>query len=156
MVSILKGVILRGTGKRVRAVGKPLAGKTGTTNAEKDTWFIGFTPDLAVGVFAGFDKPKPLGRRETGSSVAAPVFRDFMAAALEKKAAIPFRIPPGIRLVRVNVGTGQLARPGDKNVILEAFKPGTVPTGRSEVLEGQSWTGNGDSDKPATGTGGLY
>ncbi len=156
LVSILKGVILRGTGKRVRAVGKPLAGKTGTTNAEKDTWFIGFTPDLAVGVFAGFDEPKSLGRRETGSSVAAPVFRDFMAAALEKKAAIPFRIPPGIRLVRVNVGTGQLARPGDKNVILEAFKPGTVPTGRSEVLEGQSWTGSGDSDKPATGTGGLY
>ena len=154
VVTMLQGVIKRGTGRRVRAVGKPLAGKTGTTNKELDTWFIGFTPDLAVGVFIGFDKPKPLGRHETGSSVAAPVFRDFMAAALKDKAAIPFRIPPGIRLVRVNVSTGQLARPGDKDVILEAFKPGTIPSGRSEVLEGQSWSG-GDR-QPATGTGGLY
>ncbi len=156
VVSMLAGVVKRGTGRQVRAVGKPLAGKTGTTNLEKDTWFIGFTPDLAVGVFIGFDDPKPLGRRETGSSVSAPVFRDFMAAALKNKAAIPFRIPPGIRLVRVNVSNGQLAKPGDKNIILEAFKPGTVPTGRTEVLEGQSWTASGNSDKPATGTGGLY
>ncbi len=156
LVTMLKGVILRGTGRRVRVVGKPLAGKTGTTNREKDTWFIGFTPDLAVGVFIGFDDPKTLGRRETGSSVSAPVFRDFMAAALKNKAAIPFRIPPGIRLVRVNVSNGQLAKPGDKNVILEAFKPGTVPTGRAEVLEGESWIESGDADKPATGTGGLY
>ena len=82
VVSMLKGVVERGTGRRIRAVGKPLAGKTGTTNADKDTWFIGFSPDLAVGVFVGFDTPKTLGRRETGSSVAAPLFRDFMAAAL--------------------------------------------------------------------------
>jgi len=156
VVSILNGVVERGTGRRIRAVGKPLAGKTGTTNGEKDTWFIGFSPDLTVGVFIGFDEPKPLGRRETGSSVAAPVFRDFMAEALKNKSAIPFRIPPGIRLVRINAGTGQLARPGDKNVILEAFKPGTIPRGRTEVLEGQSWTENGDLYKPATGTGGLY
>ncbi|MFQ5763964.1 MAG: penicillin-binding protein 1A [Rhodospirillales bacterium] len=154
VVTLLRGVVERGTGKRVRAVGKPLAGKTGTTNGEKDTWFIGFSPDLAVGVFVGFDDPKPLGRHETGSSVAAPIFRDFMEAALKDKLAIPFRIPPGIRLVRVNVTTGQLAQPGDKNVIFEAFKPGTVPTGRAEVLEGQSWTG--DTSQPATGTGGLY
>ncbi|NQU59945.1 MAG: penicillin-binding protein 1A [Rhodospirillales bacterium] len=156
IVSILSGVVERGTGRRIMAVGKPLAGKTGTTNAEKDTWFIGFSPDLAVGVFVGFDEPIPLGRRETGSSVAAPVFRDFMAAALKNKTAIPFRIPPSIRLVRINYGTGQLARPGDKNVILEAFKPGTIPDGRSEILKGQSWTENGDLYKPATGTGGLY
>ncbi|MEE8350985.1 MAG: penicillin-binding protein 1A [Rhodospirillales bacterium] len=156
VVAMLKGVIERGTGRRIRAVGKPLAGKTGTTNGEKDTWFIGFSPDLAVGVFAAFDTPKPLGRRETGSSVSAPIFRDFMAAALEKKTAIPFRIPPDIRLVRINAATGQLARPGDKKVILEGFKPGTVPTGRSETLEGQSWTAGGNGDKPAAGTGGLY
>ncbi len=156
VVSMLKGVVERGTGRRIRAVGKPLAGKTGTTNADKDAWFIGFSPDLAVGVFVGFDDPKSLGRRETGSSVAAPLFRDFMAAALENKKAIPFRIPPGIRLVRVNVSTGQLARPGDKNIILEAFKPGTVPRGRSEVLEGESWTAEGSIRQPASGTGGLY
>ena len=156
VVSMLKGVVERGTGRRIRAVGKPLAGKTGTTNADKDTWFIGFSPDLAVGVFVGFDTPKSLGRRETGSSVAAPLFRDFMAAALEKKKAIPFRIPPGIRLVRVNAATGELARAGDKKVIYEAFKPGTVPTGRTEVLEGESWTAERNVWQPATGTGGLY
>ncbi len=156
VVNMLRGVVERGTGKRVQAVGKPLAGKTGTTNDEKDTWFIGFTPDLAVGVFIGYDEPKPLGRHETGSSVSAPVFRDFMATALKGKPAIPFRIPPNIRLVRVNAATGELARPGDKDIILEAFKPGTVPTGRSEVLEGQSWTAGGEGPTPATGTGGLY
>ena len=156
VVSMLKGVVERGTGRRIRAVGKPLAGKTGTTNADKDTWFIGFSPDLAVGVFVGFDTPKTLGRRETGSIVAAPLFRDFMAAALEKKKAIPFRIPPGIRLVRVNAATGELARAGDKKVIYEAFKPGTVPTGRTEVLEGESWTAERNVWQPATGTGGLY
>jgi penicillin-binding protein 1A len=156
IVNMLRGVIERGTGKRVQAVGKPLAGKTGTTNDEKDTWFIGFTPDLTVGVFIGFDEPRPLGRQETGSSVSAPVFRDFMAAALDGKPAIPFRIPPAIRLVRVNAETGELARPRDKDVILEAFKPGTVPSGRSEVLEGQTWTAGGEGPAPATGTGGLY
>ena len=140
VVSMLRGVVRRGTGRRVAAVGKPLAGKTGTTNKNMDTWFIGFTPDLAAGVFVGFDTPKSLGRRETGSSVAAPIFRDFMARALEGKPAIPFRIPPGIRLVRVNVQTGLLARPGDRRVILEAFKPGTEPTGRGGVIEGRSAT----------------
>jgi len=146
VVSMLKGVVERGTGRRIRAVGKPLAGKTGTTNADKDTWFIGFSPDLAVGVFVGFDTPKTLGRRETGSSVAAPLFRDFMAAALEKKKAIPFRIPPGIRLVRVNAATGELARAGDKKVIYEAFKPGTVRgSGRRKLdrREKRLATGNG-------------
>jgi len=157
VVAMLKGVIDRGTGRRIAKVGKPLAGKTGTTNQERDTWFIGFSPDLAVGVFAGFDTPIPLGRRETGSSVAAPVFRDFMSGALEGKPAIPFRIPPSIRLVRVNSRTGRLARVGDRNIILEAFKPGTVPTGQAQVLEGQGWTaGQGAQGGAITGTGGLY
>lgn len=157
VVAMLKGVVDRGTGRRIAKVGKPLAGKTGTTNQERDTWFIGFSPDLAVGVFVGFDTPIPLGRRETGSSVAAPVFRDFMGEALEGKPAIPFRIPPNIRLVRVNARTGQLAQVGERNVILEAFKPGSVPTGASQVLEGQSWTaGQGAGSGALTGTGGLY
>ncbi len=136
VVSMLHGVVQRGTGRRVRAVGKPLAGKTGTTNDSMDTWFLGFSPDLAVGVFIGFDEPRPLGPRETGSSVSAPVFRDFMAAALEGQPAIPFRIPPGIRLVRINLDTGRVARAGDKRVILEAFKPGTAPSGDQEVIDG--------------------
>ena len=127
ITSMLEGVVQNGTGRRVKAVGKPIAGKTGTTNEEKDGWFVGFTPDLAVGVFVGFDKPKPMGRGETGSSVASPVFRDFMKAALDGKPAVPFRIPPGIQLIRVNRKTGFRAAPGEPNAILEAFKPGTQP-----------------------------
>ena len=150
VVSLLRGVVERGTGRRIREVGKPLAGKTGTTNKALDAWFVGFSPNLAVGVFTGFDEPRTLGRGEQGASVAGPIFKDFMSEALAGRAAIPFRIPPGIRLVRVQGSTGQLARPGDKGVILEAFKPGTVPTGRTQVLEGIGIAA------PVTGTGGLY
>ncbi|MCH9051464.1 MAG: penicillin-binding protein 1A [Proteobacteria bacterium] len=155
VVSMLQGVVKRGTGRRVRAVGKPMAGKTGTTNDGVDTWFIGFSPDLAAGVFVGFDTPRTLGRRETGSSVAAPIFRDFMKAALADQPAIPFRIPPGIRLVRVNATTGLLARRGDRNVILEAFKPGTEPTGEEAVLDGSDPLSAAGAGK-GTGTSGLY
>jgi penicillin-binding protein 1A len=149
VVSMLQGVVQRGTGRRIKAVGKPLAGKTGTTNDSIDAWFLGFSPDLAVGVFTGFDKPRSLGKREQGASVAAPIFQDFFTAALEDRPAIPFRIPPGIRLVRVNASTGELALPGERGVILEAFKPGTEPRGRSPVLEGLV-------TRPSAGTGGLY
>ena len=127
VVSMLEGVVKRGTGRRIGGIGRPLGGKTGTTNHSIDTWFIGFSPDLAVGVFVGFDRPKPLGKTETGSSVAAPIFRDFMQSALMGKPSIPFRVPKGIRLVRVNPTTGKRTRPGDKYVILEAFKAGTEP-----------------------------
>ncbi len=156
IVSMLEGVVERGTGVRVKKVGKPLAGKTGTTNQERDTWFVGFSPDLAVGVFAAFDTPLPLGRRETGSSVSAPIFRDFMIEALADKPSIPFRIPPGVRMVRINARTGLLARNGDRDVILEAFKPGTEPTGESQILEGQSWSPGGGGVSSASGTGGLF
>ena len=155
IVSFLQGVVQRGTGVRIRAVGKPLAGKTGTTNDSQDTWFIGFSPDLAVGVFAGFDQPNSLGKKETGSSVAAPIFRDFFAEALRGAPAIPFRIPPGIRLVRVNVKTGLPTSPDDKNVILEAFKPGTEPAGPRAVLDGSQQMGQTGNQSPV-GTGGLY
>jgi penicillin-binding protein 1A len=136
VVSMLHGVVKRGTGRRIAKVGKPLAGKTGTTNKSMDTWFVGFSPDLAVGVFVGFDKPTPLGRRETGSSVAAPIFKTFMERSLADQPVIPFRIPRGIRLVRVNAQTGLPAQHGDRRVILEAFKPGTEPTGSEGVIDG--------------------
>jgi len=154
IVSILEGVVKRGTGRRVRAVGKPVAGKTGTTNDSRDAWFMGFSPDLVTGVFVGFDNPIPLGRHETGSSVAAPIFRDFMKEALADKSATPFRIPDGVRMIRVNARTGQDARPGERNVIWEAFKEGTSPSESNQVLEGQSdeIVTPGDVD---TG-GGLY
>ena len=153
MVSMLEGVIQRGTGRGMRTLGKPLAGKTGTTNRALDTWFIGFSPDLAVGVFVGFDVPRSLGKREQGASVSAPIFKEFMKNALFNKPSIPFRIPPGIRLVRVDAGTGRLARLGDKRIILEAFKPGTVPKGQVRVLDGYE---NPRKIAPTIGIGGLY
>ncbi len=134
VVSFLKGVVERGTGRRVNSIERPIAGKTGTTNNSRDTWFMGFTPDLVAGVYVGFDDPRTLGNHETGSSVAAPIFRDFMKRALKGEPAKPFRIPPGIRLVRVNAETGLPAGPGDTDVILEAFKPGNVPDGERTVV----------------------
>ena len=87
----VEGVVQRGTAQTVKAVGKPLAGKTGTTNDAKDVWFVGFSPDLAVGVFLGYDQPKSLGNAATAGQYAAPVFRDFMQMALKDKPATPFR-----------------------------------------------------------------
>ena len=153
MVSMLEGVVQRGTGRSMLTLGKPLAGKTGTTNKAFDTWFIGFSPDLAVGVFVGFDAPRSLGKREQGASVSAPIFKEFMKNALSNKPSIPFRIPPGIRLVRVDAETGRLARPGDRRIILEAFKPGTVPKGETRVLDGYE---NMPKSAPTVGIGGLY
>ena len=109
ITSILEGVVQRGTAQTVKAVGKPLAGKTGTTNDAKDVWFVGFSPDLAVGVFLGYDQPKSLGNAATAGQYAAPVFRDFMQMALKDKPATPFRVPPGIKLIRVNASTGMRA-----------------------------------------------
>lgn len=128
IVSMLEGVVQRGTGGVVKAVGKPLAGKTGTTDDYKDAWFVGFSPDLAVGVWIGYDTPKSLGNGETGGTLAAPVFRDFMKVALAEQLPAPFRTPPGVRLVRVDAKTGQLPRFDSEEIIFEAFKPGTEPT----------------------------
>lgn len=134
MVHMLEGVVERGTGRGISVIGKPLAGKTGTSNDSKDTWFVGFSPDLAVGVFVGFDEPSTLGDHETGGSTAAPIFRDFMKEALKDKPPVPFRIPPGIHMVRVNAATGRPTDSSDKNAIYEAFKPDTVPMGGEEQV----------------------
>jgi penicillin-binding protein 1A len=131
---MLEGVVRRGTGYKVAKVGKPLAGKTGTTNDEKDAWFIGFSPDLVAGVFIGYDNPEPMGKGETGGGIAAPVFRDFMQMALAGQPAVPFRVPPGIKLVRVDAATGLRATAGTEKTILEAFKPNEdAPDGNSYV-----------------------
>ena len=126
LVTMMQGVVERGTGIEVKAVGKPLAGKTGTTNDFRDAWFEGFSPDLAAGVYVGYDQPDSLGKDETGGHVAAPIFRDFMIAALENTPAIDFRIPPGLRLYRVSAATG-LPVSGSEPAIYEAYKPGTEP-----------------------------
>jgi penicillin-binding protein 1A len=129
ITSMMEGVVLRGTAAAAsitKEVGKPTAGKTGTTNDEKDVWFVGFSPDLVVGVFMGYDKPRHIADRASGGSLAAPIFRDFMKVALADKPAIPFRVPTGIKLIRVDPRTGMRSVPGGSQ-ILEAFKPGTAP-----------------------------
>ncbi|CAK0754494.1 Penicillin-insensitive transglycosylase / Penicillin-sensitive transpeptidase [Azospirillaceae bacterium] len=140
MVSILEGVVQRGTATKIAAIGKPLAGKTGTTNDSNDAWFVGFSPDLAVGLYIGFDQPRSLGGKETGGSAAVPIFKDFMEEALKDQPGTPFRIPPGLKLVRVNPENGRPASPGDRKAIWEAFIPGTEPGSGKEtpLLDGSS------------------
>jgi penicillin-binding protein 1A len=125
ITSIMEGVIQRGTGQVIREVGKHLAGKTGTTNEAKDLWFVGFSPDLAVGVFMGYDRPRSLGDSAQAALYTAPVFRDFMKMALKDKPDVPFRVPPGIKLISVDAKSGM--RSSGSGTILEAFKPGTAP-----------------------------
>lgn len=152
MVSILEGVVQRGTGVRLRSLGKVLAGKTGTTNDYKDAWFMGFSPDLVVGVYTGFDTPSTLGHGEAGARVALPVFKRFMAKALKDTPNAPFRIPDGVSLVWVNSKTGDLSRPNAPGAILEAFKPGTEPTladrGVRLTVGGPRPKANPDDKKP--------
>ncbi len=158
MVHIMEGVISRGTGRTIAELGYPLAGKTGTTNDSRDAWFVGFSPDLAVGVYVGFDDNRSLGDKEQGASAAAPIWKEFMRGALKGTKAIPFRTPPGIRMVRVEARTGLPARPGDQDIIWEAFKPGTIPASNDNVIDGgDSGSGNSDNSVGAvSGPGGIY
>ncbi len=171
ITSIMEGVVQRGTAAGAgfqKEVRKPVAGKTGTTNDYKDAWFIGFTPDVVCGVYIGYDKPRSLGRGETGGQLAAPVVRDFMKDALADKPPVPFRVPPGIKLIRVDLKTGARAGPNSDRVILEAFKPGTAPpddysvVGYGDSQENRSrppYFGNVPPDAGRavrSGTGGLY
>jgi penicillin-binding protein 1A len=130
IVSMMQGVVQQGTGIKVAAVGKPLAGKTGTSSEWFDAWFVGFSPELVAGAYVGFDTPRTLGDGETGGNVAAPIFRDFMADALKEAPALPFPDPPGADMVMVNSISGQPTVSGDKDAILEPYRPGTAPGGR--------------------------
>jgi penicillin-binding protein 1A len=134
ITSMMEGVVQRGTATVVKEVGKPIAGKTGTTNDEKDAWFIGFSPDLVVGVYLGYDKPRHLGRDATGGVLAAPIVRDFMKVALADKPAVPFRVPAGIKLIQIDAKSGMRAGSGAGRVITEAFKPGTAPPDNYSVI----------------------
>ncbi len=134
ITAMMEGAVQRGTGTALRELGRPVAGKTGTTNDEKDVWFIGYTPDMVVGVYLGYDRPRQLGRGVTGGQYAAPIVREFMKVALADKPAQPFRVPPGIKLIRINSKTGLRAQAGDERVILEAFKPGTQPSDNYGVI----------------------
>ncbi|HEY7763643.1 MAG TPA: penicillin-binding protein 1A [Aestuariivirgaceae bacterium] len=160
ITSMLEGVVDRGTGQRVKAVGKPVAGKTGTSNDEKDAWFIGYTPDLTVGVYVGYDNPRPMGRDATGGELASPIVADFLKLALKDKPATPFRVPSGVQLIPIDSATGQRAAYGDPNVILEAFKPGEGPADETIVIGANTAPADGEAavieGGLTTGTGGLY
>lgn len=163
MVSMLEGVVQRGTAARLKALGRPLAGKTGTTNESKDSWCIGFSPDLVVGVFVGYDEPESLGKKETGASVAVPVFEVFIEEALRDVPAMPFRVPPGMRQVMVNPETGARAWPGEEKAIWESFVAGTEPGDQSSYIlddRGLSAVPSAARGIPEesveTGTGGIY
>ncbi len=127
IVHMLEGAVQRGTGAALRALDRPMGGKTGTTNDFRDAWFVGFSPDLVVGVYVGFDTPSPLGSGEAGGRVAAPIARDFLASALQTYAVAPFRVPDGVSLAPIDRETGEPSVIGRPGVILEAFHPGTEP-----------------------------
>ena len=168
MTSIMEGVVQRGTGSRVHEIlpNVPVAGKTGTSNEEKDAWFIGFTPDLVVGVFIGYDTPKPMGKGRTGGMFAAPIVGNFLKYALEGKKPVPFRQPPGIKTVRVNPKTGVRANGDEKDTMWEFFKPFEEPDDAYSVIGLTSDNGTefvtpeqqkqGQSRTLNTGRGGVY
>jgi len=123
ITSMLEGAIKRGTGRKLRDLNLPLAGKTGTTNKNMDAWFLGFTSKLVIGVYVGFDEPKSLGRYETGAKAALPIFKRFVKKVVIKKDARPFRVPKNINLVMVDVNTGLPPDQNTKKIIYESFKP---------------------------------
>ena len=156
MVSMLEGVVKRGTGRFINNLGLAVAGKTGTTNDNTNGWFIGFTPDLVVGVFVGYDMPRPLGKSETGSTVAVPIFGDFIARSQIDKPVIPFRRPNDILLIPVHAETGERVLPGDKNAIVEVFKPGQRPGGALIDVPQAATDSGGTVTGGALTTQGLY
>ncbi|MBB3947843.1 penicillin-binding protein 1A [Rhizobium skierniewicense] len=132
--SMLEGVVQRGTAAGKIKVDLPVAGKTGTTNDEKDAWFVGYTPDLVAGLYIGFDSPAPLGRGGTGGSLAAPIFGEFIAQAVKHLPQSKFIVPNGMQFVAVNRKTGMAANEGEPDTIMEAFKPGTGPASSFSVI----------------------
>lgn len=162
VTSILEGVITRGTGQAVKVLNRHLAGKTGTTNDAKDVWFVGYSSDLTVGLYLGYDQPRSLGATAYAAEYAAPVFRDFMAAALKDKPDVPFRAPIGIKLIGVDYRSGM--RSSGKESIIEAFKPGTAPPDSYAVIGDNAARAARSEGAPAadaeravgSGTGGLY
>jgi len=134
VTSMMQGVVQRGTAARLNYLNRPLAGKTGTTNDAKDVWFVGFTPDLVVGVFIGYDQPKSLGYGATGGSIAVPIFGDFFEQAMKGKPKVDFKMPSGMQRIAINRKTGMQAQEGDEAVMAEAFKPGTGPADVYQVI----------------------
>jgi penicillin-binding protein 1A len=164
ITSMMEGVVKRGTAVTVGELGYPIAGKTGTTNDEKDAWFIGFTPNIVVGLYMGYDNPRGLGHGATGGGLAAPIFKDFMKTYLVGQPKVEFKVPEGMKLIAINRKTGMRANPGDSGTIIEAFKPGTGPADSYWVIgmgeDGSNGPGGelspGAAEAIQSGGGGLY
>ena len=135
---MLKGVTTRGTAKSLNELDLSIAGKTGTTNDNMDAWFLGFSPEYAVGVFVGYDVPKPLGDKETGGKVAAPIFAEFMKKALDKRENRPFLVPEDIEMIKIDYLSGRKALEITKNVIFEAFVKNSYKSENKDVLKEDS------------------
>jgi penicillin-binding protein 1A len=139
ITSMMEGVITRGTAAGKIKLDRPVAGKTGTTNDEKDAWFVGYTPDLVAGLYIGFDSPAPMGRGATGGSLSSPIFNEFMQSALEGTRPTKFIVPEGMQFIAVNRKTGMQAYEGEPDTIMEAFKPGTGPADVFSVIGGDEY-----------------
>ncbi len=150
ITSMMEGVVKRGTAKKLKELDVPIAGKTGTTNQNKDAWFIGYTPDLVIGVYVGYDQPKSLGYKQTGSSVAVPIFKKFSNKIKINKNKKPFRVPSGISFVRIDPNSGKVSNKNGS--ISEPFILGSEPySGNINIIDGlENFNNNSIS-----GTGGL-
>jgi penicillin-binding protein 1A len=166
---MLQGVIIRGTAAGKVKLDTEVAGKTGTTNDQKDAWFIGYTPSLVAGLYVGYDQPTDLGKGVQGASLAAPIFNEFMQAATKGEPPEKFVVPAGMTMASVDRKTGMAAQPGDPDSIVEAFKPGTGPATTFTVIGGDNTGGETQlapeeilktspqaNQAVTSGSGGLY
>ena len=164
---MMEGVVQRGTAAPLRVLHRTLAGKTGTTNDSKDVWFVGFSPNIAAGLYIGYDEPMSLGQKETGGGLALPVFKTFIEQAIKDQPDTPFRAPPGVQLVRIDPFTGQPPSDPMADAILEPFLPGTDPdssqkqrfwaaASRSKTTVSDQINDGYDAPSADVGTGGIY
>lgn len=152
MVSLMQGVVQRGTAYALASLGRPMGGKTGTTNDFIDAWFIGFTPSIAAGVWVGYDTPRTLGSGETGAKSALPIWKDFMGETLKDTVVEGFAVPGGMEFVRIDADSGLLPGPTTKKVITEAFTPGTAP---NQVTPAYSEDSNAAFEEGGESEGGM-
>jgi len=131
---IMQDVVESGTAQRIKRLGRPVAGKTGTTDDTRDAWFLGFTPSIVAGAWVGFDQERAMGRQEVGGRAAAPIWLYFAQKALEDYPAESFPVPEGIVFVKVNRKTGEPAAPSDQTAIYECFLEGTTPDNVETIL----------------------
>jgi len=132
ITNLMQSVVNSGTGQRAKAVGRPVAGKTGTTNDMKDAWFVGFVPQLVAGVWVGFDQERSLGAGGSGGQAAAPIWTEFMQRAVAALPVQNFSPPPNVTFATINPRTGRLAREGSEGSLQECFISGTEPTSYDE------------------------